>query len=77
MPDCPKCNGKLRRINRRPLDRSISLVYPVARYRCAGRECGWEGTIGDYRKAAERMLRLLSWPFLFVVTYFVMKKIIR
>jgi hypothetical protein len=40
---CPICGGNLRRLHRRWRDRLLSLLVPVARYRCRDRECGWEG----------------------------------
>lgn len=42
---CPCCHGGLQRINRHNLDRLISLVTPVWRYRCRARQCGWEGRV--------------------------------
>jgi len=38
---CPNCGGDLRRIRRYPIDRLVSLVVPVRRFRCE--ECTWEG----------------------------------
>ena len=40
---CPRCGGRLRRVHRRRADRLLSKYVPVARYRCASRECHWEG----------------------------------
>jgi predicted RNA-binding Zn-ribbon protein involved in translation (DUF1610 family) len=43
---CPKCgNADLSRIPRRPLDRVLSWVRPVYRFRCEDPSCGWEGTL--------------------------------
>lgn len=44
---CPKCSGPVIRVRRRYIDRLISLVTPVHRYRChaKGLGCGWEGNL--------------------------------
>lgn len=42
-PVCPRCQGPIQRIHRTRLDRIISLYVPVRRYRCADRECRWQG----------------------------------
>jgi len=43
---CPRCgNTNLLRIHRHPLDRLLSLVRPVYRFRCAAFGCDWEGTL--------------------------------
>jgi hypothetical protein len=42
---CPRCEGALIRIRRRPIDRFVSLVLPRRRYRCLAIGCGWEGTL--------------------------------
>jgi hypothetical protein len=42
---CPRCgNTGLLRIHRRLLDRLLSCVRPVFRFRCADPHCAWEGT---------------------------------
>jgi hypothetical protein len=41
---CPRCQGALVRIRRRPIDRFVSLILPRRRYRCMAIGCGWEGT---------------------------------
>ena len=38
---CPYCRGDLVRIHRCPVDRALSLLVPVRRFRC--RNCVWEG----------------------------------
>jgi hypothetical protein len=40
---CPVCGGELRRCRRDWLDRLLSLLLPVAPYRCHNEECRWEG----------------------------------
>lgn len=49
VPLCPRCNGALIRIQRRPIDRLISVFVPVDRFRCAGRngkpDCSWSGNL--------------------------------
>jgi len=40
---CPVCGEQLRRIHRRRQDYLLSLLVPVARYRCRNEECRWEG----------------------------------
>ncbi len=42
---CPKCGGRLLRVWRRPVDRIISLVLPVQRYRCGYFVCQWSGNL--------------------------------
>ncbi|GIX28408.1 MAG: hypothetical protein KatS3mg123_2289 [Burkholderiales bacterium] len=42
---CPYCGGPLERIRRRPVDRLLSLLYPVRRYRCFNPACRWEGLL--------------------------------
>jgi predicted RNA-binding Zn-ribbon protein involved in translation (DUF1610 family) len=38
---CPECGEALHRTHRRPIERVISLVIPLRRYRC--HHCGWSG----------------------------------
>jgi len=45
MPACPRCDGDLLRIWRRPVDRMTSWVAPVRRYRCQAFCCQWEGNL--------------------------------
>lgn len=40
---CPKCGHGLHRVHRRPSDRLVNIVVPVARYRCRNPECDWRG----------------------------------
>jgi len=41
--ECPDCGGELHRVHRRPTDRILNVLVPVARYRCRTRACGWGG----------------------------------
>ena len=42
---CPCCASDLFRVQRRWIDRLISLYLPVHRYRCIGPGCGWIGNL--------------------------------
>jgi hypothetical protein len=42
---CPQCGEVAVRVRRRPLDRVVSLVGLVWRFRCKNRECRWTGTV--------------------------------
>ena len=42
---CPRCQGALTRVKRRYVDRLISIVIPVHRYRCIASSCGWKGNL--------------------------------
>lgn len=44
-PSCPQCGGHLIRIARRPIDRWLSRLVAVQRYRCEGFSCQWEGNV--------------------------------
>lgn len=44
-PVCPDCHSTLNRVPRRFIDRLLSLVYPVHRYRCRSFDCNWEGNL--------------------------------
>ena len=46
-PLCPHCKGPVIRVRRRFVDRLISLLIPVQRYRCRmkGWGCDWEGNL--------------------------------
>lgn len=48
---CPQCNGPVERIRRRILDRIVSWIMPVYRYRCRmkGWGCDWEGNLRTKR----------------------------
>lgn len=48
---CPRCGGAAERIPRRRLDRLLSLVVPLRRYRCCSRACAWEGALRAPRDA--------------------------
>ena len=54
---CPKCNGRAVRIRRRAIDRCVSLVYPIKRYRCSS-YCGWKGNIASPRDRWAALRRL-------------------
>jgi len=48
QPQCPRCHGSgwsanLIRVKRRLIDRLVSLIWPLHRYRCRSMGCGWEG----------------------------------
>ncbi len=45
MPLCPLCGSSVERVHRRFLDRLLSLVRPIRRYRCKGFHCNWEGNL--------------------------------
>jgi len=44
---CPKCHGPVDRVRRRLIDRLVSMIRPVKRYRChdMGRDCDWVGNL--------------------------------
>lgn len=42
---CPDCQGVLHRTWRRPVDRVISHLVPMHRYRCGTLSCQWEGNL--------------------------------
>ena len=42
---CPQCGGTAYRIRRELLDRVVSLLIPVGRYRCPWIGCCWEGVL--------------------------------
>jgi len=47
MRVCPQCDGPVQRVRRRFIDRIVSLIRPVHRYRCSikGWGCEWEGNL--------------------------------
>ena len=49
---CPRCDGDLIRIRRRPIDRLISLFVSVRRFRCVTLGCNWEGNMRKDRYLA-------------------------
>ena len=50
---CRQCGDeKLIRIRRRFVDRLISVVYPLKRYRCTAAGCDWEGALSRKRVRA-------------------------
>jgi len=40
---CPRCGSGLHRVHRHGLDRALSVIVPVRRYRCGNPECHWSG----------------------------------
>lgn len=40
---CPRCGGEVHRIHRRWYHRALSLIFPLRRYGCKDRACGWQG----------------------------------
>jgi len=50
---CPLCGVALLRMPRRPVDRLVSLVRPVSRYRCMAVQCQWEGNLRRSRNSRE------------------------
>jgi hypothetical protein len=44
---CPQCNGSVVRVRRRFIDRLMSLITPMHRYRCGlnGWGCDWKGNL--------------------------------
>lgn len=44
---CPHCQGPIDRVRRHLIDRLVSLIAPIRRYRCRakGRDCDWEGSL--------------------------------
>jgi hypothetical protein len=49
---CPECGAPLQRIQRKAIDRLISLAWPVRRYRCSNFLCEWEGNLRRSPKLA-------------------------
>lgn len=47
---CPRCKGPVYRTHRRLVDRLVSLIVPVRRYRCVAVRCQWEGNIVQRRR---------------------------
>ena len=45
MPLCPLCGSSVERVHRRVVDRLLSLLRPIRRYRCKGFNCAWEGNL--------------------------------
>ena len=44
-PNCPLCGGLLIRTSRRPIDRILSIVTPLQRFRCPSFNCQFEGNV--------------------------------
>lgn len=53
-PACPRCKSGLVRIRRRLVDRIVSAIFPVRRYRCLAFFCCWEGTLPYKRSVRDR-----------------------
>lgn len=53
MIACPRCGSVVERVARRPIDRLISYLVPVYRYRCRSLRCGWTGNIRQSKATAE------------------------
>jgi hypothetical protein len=53
-PACPRCNASAIRIPRRFIDRVISVVHPVHRYRCHSFICSWEGNLPSTALVSDR-----------------------
>lgn len=51
---CPRCRGSACRVTRQPLDRLISIVYPVYRFRCRTFGCEWQGLIASRRTSSQQ-----------------------
>jgi uncharacterized protein YbaR (Trm112 family) len=43
MTQCPVCKQPLQRIQRKPIERSLSYLIPVMRYQCFNAACRWRG----------------------------------
>jgi hypothetical protein len=46
---CPLCGGAVDRVRRRFIDRLLSQILPVYRYRCNMPGCHWEGNLRQER----------------------------
>lgn len=55
-PACPECTGWLYRVRRRLIDRLISLIFPVVRYRCSSMGCDWEGNLRQRQSVRAKQL---------------------
>ena len=42
---CPRCDGDLIRIRRRPIDRLLSLFVSLRRFQCTNPGCNWNGNL--------------------------------
>ena len=64
---CPDCGGDLVRVHRCAIDRLLSVLVPVRRFRCA--DCVWEGlaTRAHWHswtlRAARRRVGMTAAPF--------------
>jgi hypothetical protein len=49
VPPCPICGATTIRSRRRSVDRLLSAVISVRRFRCSELGCGWEGNVRLHR----------------------------
>lgn len=67
---CPECGGTLHRSHRTVIDRLISFVRPVRRYRCS--QCGWSGLLRSHSKGDRRVSGLKTLQVLMAVAVVVL-----
>ena len=53
---CPHCNGYAKRIRRGKIDRWMSLIRPVVRFKCQNNHCQRVGNIYQNRPANKKTL---------------------
>lgn len=59
---CPSCGAQVVRVHRHTVDRVLSLLRSVQRYRCTSTACGWEGRLHSLRAEPGVLWRLrLVW----------------
>jgi hypothetical protein len=51
-PRCPRCGGEVFRIRRRLIDRLLSLVLRLQRFRCLEMGCSWESNLRVSHRSA-------------------------
>lgn len=61
---CPACGGKAEQVHRRTIDRALSTLIPLKRFRCTGRECSWEGNLTS--DEGEKRAKLITWVLVFL-----------
>jgi hypothetical protein len=61
---CPRCRGPVRRAHRHAADHLLKVFYPVKRYRCRDKQCGWVGLLHTRRarRPGGRGSRFLGTP---------------
>jgi len=42
---CQLCGSSLVRVQRRSIDKFVSLFHPIHRYRCSAAKCTWQGNL--------------------------------